>query len=647
VSPISTINRPSFLTMLFVSAWAGLIAGILEVGAILTRKQFFDADKIPKMSRHFVWMIPLSDMTMIFLLGLTGALIVLVFPRRAAWPFARVLTAVAMLPFALVAFPKIYAIATFAVTLGIAIQIVPRIERHRNAFRKLVLITFPLAVALVSCLAGSFWVSDRMAQSAENQNPLPPPGSPNVLLIVLDTVAAGHVSLNGYQRPTTTTLVELAQHGVQFTNARSASSWTLPSHATMFTGHWLHELFVGWLTPLDRTFPTVAEVVRSAGYATAGFVANTYYCGRDSGLARGFTHYEDQIFPKLTVLKQTVMVKRGLEGLEYVVYYLEDWLRSVGLLSTVEQVWDAIEIDRKSAHEVNRQLLTWLSRRDQPERPFFAFLNFYDAHYPYSLLPTRLHRFGTEPADDYQRTIIRHWWEIDKKTLSLQGIAFAADAYDDCIADLDEQLGILIDQLNRRGILDNTWLIIVSDHGESFGEHPGVFVHGSSLYDTEIHVPLLIIPPGGKPTTKEVNETVTLRDMAATIADIAGLKLEKPFPGEPLTRFWTTPESRAIASTPSPTPALVLSEVAPNKPSERDYWGAPTPLPPLGSLKDSHWSYINRDQGKTEELFRVNEDPREQHNLAEDPALQPTLSRLRGMLDKGTKGPLNLGRFAP
>ena len=71
------------------------------------------------------------------------------------------------------------------------------------------------------------------------------------------------------------------------------------------------------------------------------------------------------------------------------------------------------------------------------------------------------------------------------------------DAYDDCIADLDEQLGMLLDELERRRILQETWLIITSDHGESFGEHTGVFCHGTSLYQTELHVPLLIVPPGG------------------------------------------------------------------------------------------------------------------------------------------------------
>ena len=98
---------------------------------------------------------------------------------------------------------------------------------------------------------------------------------------------------------------------------------------------------------------------------------------------------------------------------------------------------------------------------------------------------------GSSRPTSYQRVLIEHWWELDKTTVSPEGVAFAADAYDDCIADLDEQLGKLVDELDQRGVLEQTWLIIASDHGESFGEHPGIFFHGRSLYDTELHVPLL------------------------------------------------------------------------------------------------------------------------------------------------------------
>ena len=115
------------------------------------------------------------------------------------------------------------------------------------------------------------WVKERR----EASRPLPPADSPNVLLIVMDTVRADHLSLYGYDRATTPTLEQLAKRGIRFDKARATAPWTLASHASLFTGRWPHELDVQWLTPLRGKFPTLAEYLGSHGYATAGFVANT------------------------------------------------------------------------------------------------------------------------------------------------------------------------------------------------------------------------------------------------------------------------------------------------------------------------------------------------------------------------------------
>src|SRR5262249_45638238 len=155
--------------------------------------------------------------------------------------------------------------------------------------------SFPVVAGLVPILAAVPWGIDRIKEWREAMRPLPAPGSPNVLLIVLDTVGADHLSLYGYQRPTSPTIDELAPRGIRFDRAQATSSWTLPSHASMFTGRWPHELSVGWLTPLDGTHPTLAAFLGARGYATAGFVANTTYCASDSGLGLGFAAYHDYI----------------------------------------------------------------------------------------------------------------------------------------------------------------------------------------------------------------------------------------------------------------------------------------------------------------------------------------------------------------
>ena len=121
-------------------------------------------------------------------------------------------------------------------------------------------------------------------------------GIPKRPLDVLDTVGANHLSLHGYSRTTSPTLDELAERGVRFERMVATSSWSLPSHASMFTGRWPHELSPGFFTPLDKSYPTLAEFLGAHGYATAGFIANYSYCASDSGLDRGFTKYQDYVF---------------------------------------------------------------------------------------------------------------------------------------------------------------------------------------------------------------------------------------------------------------------------------------------------------------------------------------------------------------
>jgi arylsulfatase A-like enzyme len=634
---------PGRLSFLLICAWCGVVAGLLEVGVIVVRKRAFDPDQLYKMSRHFVWLVPLSNLGVFLALAVIGGGIVVVWPGRGRIVFARILGALVLLPSLLVAFPRIYSLAWLVVALGVAARVVPLIGRNGLGFRRFVRITFPVAITIVAILGAAIGIDDRNRQRRENARALPPAGSPNVLLIVMDTVGAGHLSLNGYIRATSHSLVELAERGTLFSSARAPSSWTLPSHASMFTGRWLHELSVGWFTPLDGEYPTLAEFLGARGYATAGFVANTYYCARDSGLARGFTRYQDFIFPGLTALKTGVMVSRALDGFHAIVYFSEDLLDAAGLFPYVERFWQSVEMDRKGAASVNRELLGWLSERVQPERPFFAFLNYYDAHYPYQLPPGRPHRFGAEPTDDYQRVLIHQWRDIEKETLSPEGLAFAADSYDDCVADLDEQLGVLYDELDRRGALDKTWLIITADHGESFGEHPGVFGHGSSLYETEVHVPLLIVPPKASARKQVVNHPVSLRDLAATIVDLVGQNDGSPFPGESLARFWAKPErARPV---PPPSALFSFAEVVPNDPRDRDYWGVPRPLSPLGTVKQAEWSYIRRQDDGREELFHLSDDPKEQRNLAADPAVRASLERMRAVLDGASGGPLSPRRF--
>ena len=207
---------------------------------------------------------------------------------------------------------------------------------------------------------------------------------------------------------------------------------------------------------------------------------------------------EDYIFPRLTAFKTAVLVDRTVDGLR--------GGRPVPGRLAGSRSLEAGECNtsggcsrpnRKEAAVVNREFLDWLSRRRQPERPFFAFLNFYDAHIPTSCRRRASTGSASRPTTLEKSTLLEDWLPMTRTGFPRSRSISVATAYDDCVADLDEQLGRLIDELDRRAVLERTWVIIAADHGESFGEHPGVFCHGTSLYQTQLHVPLVIIPPAG------------------------------------------------------------------------------------------------------------------------------------------------------
>ncbi len=632
--------------LLILAFWCGLLVGPLEVAAIVVRKNTYDLNKLYWMSRHFVWLIPLTNLLIFMIVGLGLALLSLAWPPRVSWLGTRLLCLLTLLAPFWAAFPRIYGPAGFVLALGVAARLVPALERRAVGLRRWIAISLPLLALTTPLLAASVWVGDWLKQRSEATRPLPPTGSPNVLLIVLDTVAAGHLSLYGYDRPTSPTLESLARCGIRFDRVQATSSWTLPSHASFFTGRWHHELSAGWLTPLDATYPTLAEYLGSKGYATAGFVANTFYCGTDTGLGRGFATYQDYFFPQLSAIKPAALVDRPVEGLRALHRFLRE-RASLVFLADLIRLFDAGI--RKPAAVINEEMLGWLSQRPQAERPFFAFLNYFDVHYPYLPPPGGIHRFAVGPRNNSEMDLIEHWRSMVKIKVSARETAFARDSYDDCIANLDEQLGRLVDVLERRGVLKSTWLIITSDHGESFGERPGLYVHGTSLYQSQLHVPLLIIPPpsGPPPTRAIVPELVSLRDLPATIVDLLGLTSDAPFPGTSLVSLGIARPSAAKNEPPLGPTSPAFSEVVPTDPLDPDPAKLLEDRRAWASLVEGDEVYIriNYTDNEREELFDLREDPRQLRNLADDPAHRTVLERMRATLNLILGGPLTPQRF--
>ena len=373
---------------------------------------------------------------------------------------------------------------------------------------------------------------------ASSALPSPHPRAMNVLLVVMDTVRADRLSLYGLRAQDHKKPGTLGGKSIQFNQARSTAPWTLPSHASMFTGLWPHQTGVGEDLPLDGTPPTLAEFLTARGYLTAGFVGNTYFCNSWYGLGRGFTHYEDFYDEDLVIS-------------------VAETLRSSSLGRCLLRLMNlpiGSERHRKDAAQINSDFLDWLSEQEKGQ-PFFAFLNYFDAHSPYLLPAGCKHQFRrAETAAELN--VLLNWENCPKQNIPENYRTVVSDAYDDCLTYLDSQIGKLIDELERRGVLDNTLVIITSDHGEELGEHR-LYGHGQSLYSQELHVPLMILLPGNRAAGRIVAAPVSLRDLPATIVDLLEVSSDSPFPGKSLARFWEPRRGKLDRAAPA-----VLSEVA-------------------------------------------------------------------------------------
>jgi arylsulfatase A-like enzyme len=629
------VSRLALTDVLFLSAWCGLAAGELEVAARIVHRALSSTERLYLITRHFVWLVPLINLALFLGLGVLLVLVSRVWPRRARWLSPRLIIALAIFPVLMVAGRGIYLEAWLLVALGIAFRIAPVLERHPARWRRWLLLSVPVLLGLVLLQAGSIFSGDRIKERREEGRPLPPAGSPNVLLIVLDTVRADHLSLYGYPRPTSPNMERLARRGTRFDQARAAAPWTLASHASMFTGRWPHELGIKWSWPLREDVPTLAEYLGSLGYATAGFAGNTFYCSYDSGLGRGFTHYHDYVLDKLNAARTVKLVDESLQTIGKLGRFLP--FPALTLLKFSHG-------ERKGAHVVNREFLDWLSRRRQPRRPFFAFLNYVDAHSPYLLPPGASNPLGSAPLTDAEfRFLAEGWNEANKQRIPVAARLVAIDAYDNCVAYLDEKLGELIDELERRGVLDETLLIVTADHGEGLGEH-GLADHGESLYRTEIRVPLLfVLPARHRRLPAAVAEFVSLRDIAATIARFVRPGTKSPFLGRsllPVDPTGTTPAATALPTSSNDEDVAVLSELASPNPSDPNHGRSPAYRGPLSSLAEGDFVYIRNDGDGSEELFNQRDDPNELNNLARAEAMLPILRRFRDHLAQATaRGP--------
>ncbi len=294
--------------------------------------------------------------------------------------------------------------------------------------------------------------------------PAPPEPSLNVLLVTVDTLRADRLGFDGYGLPTSPRLDALAESGVVFDRAQGASSWTLPSLATILTSLYTstHGCWT-FVDPLQPSFHTLAETLRDAGYDTAA-VASHVFLGTDYGLHQGFTHFDDDLVH-----------------------------------------WLVASHDAISSPEVSDKGIRFLENKAAvpEEGPWLLWLHYFDPHEIYQPHEGFLEPFGIDPD-------ARGTFDVEQESR----------LYDGEVAFTDHHVGRVLDALERLGLADDTLVVFVADHGEEFGDH-GSRRHGHTLYGELVRTPLVVRAPGFAPS--RVDALVHTVDLAPTVLELVGL----------------------------------------------------------------------------------------------------------------------------
>jgi arylsulfatase A-like enzyme len=302
---------------------------------------------------------------------------------------------------------------------------------------------------------------------------------PNIILIVIDTMRADHLSTYGYPRLTTPNLTKFADDSIRFDRAYATASWTVPSHASLFTG--LYSIGHGATQEgerLDDDLQTAAELLAAAGYRTAAF-SNNPWVSALSNMTQGFEH--------------------------------------------VAAMWKDKPALSESGfpHPTNQAVFRWLTEVDEP---FFLFVNYMESHWPYEAPRRYQDRFVARNLPETLRKrsgfpALR--WYLASSRFSDELVALRTALYDAELSYVDAVVGELLAWLKTEGLADDSMIVVTSDHGENFGDkgHQG---HAFSLYDTTVRVPLFIHFPGGNGRGSVRKDPVQLVDVFATLLAAAG-----------------------------------------------------------------------------------------------------------------------------
>lgn len=401
-----------------------------------------------------------------------------------------------------------------------------------------------------------------------------PSTPPNVILIVLDTVRADHLSCYGYARATTPAIDAFAAGADRYELARSSAPWTLPAHAALFTGRFTFQhradaferfdpqtnsTVVEDAGPLMPDEVTLAEALLAERYRTGAIVGNRAYVSPATGLDQGFEQFDN---------------------------------------------------DRKDASAMTAKAVAWLDGL-KGAQPFLLFMNYMDAHRPYNSAPLAGPRAAELPPPPPEGESGATYLDALYTELFDQGrpaspetVRKAIDAYDLAIANLDLGLARLFDELKRRGLYDDALIVVCSDHGEYFGEHQLV-EHSKDVYEPALRIPLIVKRPG--------QGAGRVLSAPTSIADVPRLILAS---------LPAALEAKYAAQFPGTARLPMFAELSFSRRKDLEHW--PKRFDRTRSaMYVEHYKVIRSSDGQNE-LYDLAADPSEQRDLY---ASRPTEAR--------------------
>lgn len=440
----------------------------------------------------------------------------------------------------------------------------------------------------------------------------------NVVLLVMDTARAADILPLADAKQSFPHMNRLAKAGTEYTRTFASAPWTLPSHACLFTGTHSskHGAHAGYKR-LSAEPTTLAEVFADNGYETVA-ISNNTWISEEFGFARGFEtfHKTWQYVQSNTDLGEVARTKEGTEKLWAVARKLAEGNPLTNVANAIYGQFLRKQHD-DGAKATNKWIKEWLDSRDD-SRSFFLFINYLEPHLEYRppekftdpFLPKGVsYDEAMDVPQDAWAYIAGKTEMTDRDFEVLRGLYRAELAY------LDHRIGELKASLEATGEWEDTVFVVTGDHGENIGDH-GLMDHQYCLYDTLLHVPLLI--HGGAFTGGGRNDRlVQLTDLAPTLLDAAGIDAPEAREGFQGVSFHpdadTGPREYAIAEYMAPQPSMEALEQRVGKLSEEVYKYDRS----LRTIRTSDYKFIRGSNG-SRELYHVANDSDERGDIVDE-----------------------------